>query len=102
MPQFVTNQPIETAEPEVEVTVNPQAPLPVGRHRFQLVVVDDSGNVAEPDGAEVIVKDTRRPTAVLRTPTEVHFGQSFSLSERQSTDIGGRIVKYRWTLLPRP
>jgi hypothetical protein len=23
MPQFVTNQPIETTEPEIEVTVNP-------------------------------------------------------------------------------
>jgi hypothetical protein len=24
MPQFVTNQPIETTEPEIEVTVNPR------------------------------------------------------------------------------
>jgi hypothetical protein len=101
MPQFVTNQPIETTEPEVEVTVNPQAPLPVGRHRFQLVVVDDSGNVSEPDVVEVIVKDTSRPTAVLQAPREVNFGQSFPLSGRQSSDIGGRIVRYRWTLLPR-
>jgi hypothetical protein len=34
MLQFVTNQPIETTEPEIEVTVNPQAPLTVDRHRF--------------------------------------------------------------------
>jgi hypothetical protein len=84
MPQFVTNQPIENSEPEIEVTVNPQAPLPGGRQRFQLVVVDDSGNVSEPDVPEVIVKDTSRPTAVLQAPREVNFGQSFSLSGRQS------------------
>ena len=101
MPQFVTNQTLETTEPEIEVTVNLQAPLPVGRQRFQLVVVDNGGNVSEPDVAEVIVKDTSRPTAVFQAPREVHFGQSFSLSGRQSSDIGGRIVKYRWTLLPR-
>ena len=101
IPQFVINQPIETTEPEIEVTINPQAPLSVDRHRFQLVVVDDSGNVSEPDSAEVIVRDTSRPTAVLQAPGEVNFGQSFSLSGRQSSDIGGRIVKYRWTLLPR-
>jgi hypothetical protein len=56
MAQFVTNQPIVTAEPDIEVTVNPQTPLPVGRNRFQLVVVDDSGNISEPDVVEVIVK----------------------------------------------
>ena len=96
MAQFVTNQTIETPESEIEVTVNPQAPLPVGRHRFQLVVVDDSGNVSEPDVVEVIVKDTSKPTAVL------HFGQIFQLTGKQSFDIGGKIVRYRWTLLPRP
>ncbi len=102
MPQFVANQTIETPESEIEVTVNPQAPLPVGRHRFQLVVVDDSGNVSEPDVVEVIVKDASKPTAVLQAPREVNFGQSFQLTGKQSFDIGGRIVRYRWTLLPRP
>ena len=102
MAQFVTNQTIETPEPDIEVTVNPQAPLPVGRHRFQLVVVDDSGNVSEPDVVEVIVKDTSKPTAVLQALREVNFGQSFQLTGKQSFDIGGKIVRYRWTLLPRP
>jgi hypothetical protein len=102
MAQFVTNQTIESSEPEIEVTVNRQAPLAVGRHRFQLVVVDDSGNVSEPDIIEVIVKDLTKPTAVLQAPREVDFGQSFQLSGKQSFDIGGKIVKYRWTLLPRP
>lgn len=102
MAQFVTNQTIETSEPEIEVTVNRQAPLAVGRHRFQLVVVDDSGNVSEPDVVEVIVKDLTKPTAVLQAPREVEFGQSFQLSGNRSFDIGGKIIKYRWTLLPRP
>jgi hypothetical protein len=101
MLQIVTNQSIETTEPEIEVTVNPRRRLPWTDIGFQLVVVDDSGNVSESDVAEVIVKDTSRPTAVLQAPREFHFGQSFSLSGRQSSDIGGKIVKYRWTLLPR-
>ena len=68
MAQFVTGQTLETAESEIEVTVNPQNPLPVGRHRFQLVVVDDSGNVSAPDVVEVIVKgygeaDRRSPSS---------------------------------------
>jgi hypothetical protein len=86
----------------IEVTVNPQTPLAVGRNRFQLVVVDDSGNVSEPDVVEVIVKDASKPTAILQAPREVNFGQSFQLTGKQSFDIGGKIVRYRWTLLPRP
>ena len=102
MAQFIANQTIETPESEIEVTVNPQTPLPVGRNRFQLVVVDDSGNVSEPDVVEVIVKDASKPTAVLQAPREVNFGQSFQLTGKQSFDIGGKIIRYSWTLLPRP
>ena len=102
MAQFIANQTIETLESEIEVTVNPQTPLPVGRNRFQLVVVDDSGNVSEPDVVEVIVKDASKPTAILQAPREVNFGQSFQLTGKQSFDIGGKIVRDRWTLLPRP
>ena len=87
MAQFVANQTIETPESEIEVTVTPQAPLPVGRNRFQLVVVDDSGNVSEPDVVEVIVKDTSKPTAVLQAPREVNVGQSFQLTGKQSFDM---------------
>jgi hypothetical protein len=102
MAQFLPNQTIETSEAEIDVTVNPQAPLAVGRQRFQLVVVDDSGNASAPDVVEVIVKDLEKPTAVLQAPREVDFGQSFRLDGKRSFDIGGKIVKYRWTLLPRP
>ena len=100
MPDFKPGQPVETDAPDVEVTVSPNAPLTAGRHRFQLVVVDDSGNRSEPSITEVIVRDTTKPTAVLDAPREVDLGRSFQLSGRRSSDIApGRIVKYIWTRL---
>ena len=100
MPEFRPGQPVETTTPEVEVTVTPGAPLPPGRHRFQLVVVDDSGNQSEPSAAEVIVRDTQKPTAVLDAPREADLGRSFQLSGRRSSDIApGKIVRYIWTRL---
>jgi hypothetical protein len=99
MAEFRPNQPIETDTSDIEVTVSPASPLPVGRHQFQLVVVDDSGNQSEPAVFEVIVRDTSKPTAVIDGPRAVDAGSSFQLSGRRSTDVGGRIVKYRWTLL---
>jgi len=100
MPEFRTGVPIETPDATVEVTVTPASPLTAGRHQFQLVVVDDSGNASTPSVVEVIVRDTQKPTAVLDAPREVESGKSFQLSGRRSSDIPpGRIVSYRWTLL---
>jgi len=99
MPEFRAGQPVVTNTPDVEVTVAANAPLPAGRHRFQLVVEDDSGNISEPSITDVIVRDTQKPTAVIDAPREVEFGRSFQLSGRRSTDVGGRIVKYTWTRL---
>ncbi len=99
MAEFRAGQPVVTNTPDVEVTVAANAPLPAGRHRFQLVVEDDSGNVSEPSITEVIVRDTQKPTAVIDAPREVELGRSFQLSGRRSTDVGGRIVKYTWTRL---
>ena len=99
MPEFRAGQPVVTDTPEVEVTVAANAPLPAGRHRFQLVVQDDSGNISGPSITEVIVRDTQKPTAVLDAPREVELGRSFQLSGRRSSDIGGRIVRYTWTRL---
>lgn len=97
---FQPGQPVETTEPVVEVTVTPEAPLATGRHRFQLVVVDDAGNVSDPDVAEVIVRDTQRPTAVLTAPEQVEFGRSFVLDGRRSSDVPpGRVVRFVWTLV---
>ena len=99
MATFKPGVPVVTAEPTIEVTVTPDAPLPVGRHRFQLVVVDDSGNESAPSIAEVIVRDAQKPTAVLDAPRDVNSGSSFQLSGARSSDIGGKIVKYIWTRL---
>jgi len=98
--EFRVGQPIETDVADIEVSVSASAPLPVGRHRFQLVVVDDAGNQSSPDVLEVVIRDTTRPTAVIQGPREVDFGRSFQLSGSRSVDIGGgRIVRYQWTRL---
>lgn len=101
MPEFTLNQPIETRDPQIEVTSG-NAPLPIGRLRFQLVVVDDAGNESLPSTVEVIVADTARPTAVLDAPEKVGFGESFKLSGERSVDIGGQIATYRWMLIEAP
>jgi hypothetical protein len=99
MTVFKINVPVETSEPKIEVTVNAENPLPTGRVRFQLVVVDDAGNESEPDTVDVIIQDSTRPTAVLDAPRAVEVGNSFALLGDRSFDIGSRIVSYRWTLI---
>jgi len=104
MANFVIGTAIETVEPTIEVTLTPDKPLPPGRYRYQLTVLDDSNNRSLPDTVEVIVKDTKNPTAVLRVPPQVEAGQSFLLDGRASSDVApGRVVKYGWTFLgPTP
>jgi len=99
MPRFEVNVPVETDQPNVTVEVTPNAPLLPGRHRFELVVTDDSGNASEPAFLVVIVADRERPTAVLDGPDVVDFGRSFELSGRRSFDIGGTIRAFRFTYL---
>ena len=100
MPTFQVGQEISTEEPSVQVDASVDAPLPKGRHIFRLVVVDDDGLESEPADVEVVVMDDRRPTAVVRAPTTVPFGQPFELDGRASTDLPpSKVVKYRWTLL---
>ena len=50
MPVFKANVPITTDTPTIEVEG-----VPPGAHRFQLIVVDDSGNRSQPDTAVVTV-----------------------------------------------
>ena len=42
MADFVVNQDVTTDQPVVEVSVSAAKPLPLGRKRVRLVVVDDS------------------------------------------------------------
>ena len=102
MAEFNLNKPVETAEAKVEVTVSENNPFPVGRLRFRLVVVDDSGNESEPDEVDVIIRDSDRPTAVIDAPRVVDFRKSFVLSGERSSDVGGRLVQYRWELVSAP
>lgn len=100
MAEFVVNQDVFTEASAVEVTITANNQLPRGRHRFRLIVEDDSGNRSEPDTVEVIVADTDRPTAVLDGPDIASTGRSFNLDGRRSFDAGGgRIVRYTWTYL---
>ena len=100
MAEFVINQDVETDAPTVEVTISPNAPMPLGRHQFRLIVVDDSGNRSAPDTVTVIVADRENPTAVLRAPSSVPHGESFNLDGRGSVDAGGgQVVQWVWTYL---
>jgi hypothetical protein len=98
MAEFIIGSTIKTETPTIEVTVNPTKPLPIGRQRFQLVVVDDAGNVSKADEVIVIVADQSAPTAVMRAPSVVGSGQSFTLDGSASFDVGGgRVVVWNWT-----
>ena len=65
MAEFIAGKTIETAENVIEVTSTPDKPLPIGVHRFQLVVKDDAGNLSQPALIEVVVRDSQVPTAVI-------------------------------------
>ena len=96
---FKFGVPIETKEGFITVEIDAANPLPVGQRRFQLVVVDDSGNESVPADLIVVVADTKRPTAVLDGPSQIAFGEPFKLIGEKSFDIGGKVVLWRWTLM---
>lgn len=99
MAKLDINVPFETDQPTIVVEVDPQKPLPRGRHSFQLEVVDDSGNVSLPDVLQIIVADRERPTAVLLGPQIVDLGKAFEVTGAKSFDIGGTIKIFRFTYL---
>jgi hypothetical protein len=110
MAKFIANTPINTNNATIAVDVTAADALPLGANRFQLVVVDDPGNESAPTILDVIVRDAAKPTAVLdivdsagrRIDPAVSLGQSFTLSGARSADLPpGKIVQYRFTLLPR-
>ena len=65
MPEFKPNVPVVQKDPLVSVDIKQANPLPAGKYRFQLVVVDDGNNESDPAFLDVIIRDTERPTAVL-------------------------------------
>lgn len=105
-----TDTAVKSEEPRLDVLASERAPLKPGKHVFQLVVSDDSGNDSEPANVTVIVLDATRPTAVIdlinadgsRNPepvVQVAFGRGFQLSGDRSSDIGGAVKVWNWTLL---
>lgn len=104
MANFELGRTIETVENHVQVTPTPGTPLRPGRHVFQLVVVDKSGNRSQPATVEVIIRDTVLPTAVIRLIGEPpRFGDAFELSAEGSEDPeGGTIETFEWTLIEAP
>lgn len=99
MPLFELSQPVETDTPTVEVEISRERPLRPGKYLFTLQVVDDDGNVSPPAEAVVVISDPG-PTARLRAPEVVAFGEPFKLDGSESGDVGGgRLVRYIWTLV---
>lgn len=89
---------VETADP----TFNAPAGLPPGRHSATLVVTDDSGNDSAPTTTTFFVVDRTAPTALLDIPARTQAGESTTLSAARSTDVGGRVIRYRWTVGTAP
>jgi hypothetical protein len=96
---FKLGVPVETREPIISVDIDPAAPIRAGQHRFQLIVVDNSGNESDPATASVLIVDREKPTAKIEGPSAVPYNTPFRLSGQGSIDVGGGIVTYRWTLL---
>lgn len=84
--------------PVFTVIVDPSAPLALGPHSIQLEVMDESGNRSAPATAHVIVTDAAAPTAVLDAPALVLYGRDIVVSGARSTDVGGQVYDYVWTL----
>jgi hypothetical protein len=112
MAKFVpgTDTEVKSDEPLLDVVASAANPLKPGKHVFQLVVVDDAGNPSETANVTIIVQDTERPTAVIDLITErgeriatpevnVRFGSPFRLSGERSSDIGGAVTTWNWSLL---
>lgn len=97
MPELKIGETITTTSATLDVVQSNLNPLSVGPHIFQLVVMDDANNVSEPAKVEVTVLDNKAPTAILKAPSSVPYGSAITLDGRDSTDLLGRIIEYRWT-----
>lgn len=72
--------------------------LTVGRHTVTLVVVDNAGELSPPVSQDVVVIDGTPPTAILRAPPQIVEGGAAVLNAGESTDAGGQVVQYRFTI----
>jgi hypothetical protein len=112
MAKFVpgTDSSVKSDEPLLDVAASPQTPLKPGKHVFQLVVTDDAGNESAPANVTIIIEDQERPTAVIDLLEErggriaepevrLAFGQAFRLTGDRSSDVGGEVKVWNWSLV---
>jgi beta-lactam-binding protein with PASTA domain len=84
VPKFTPNVRIETTAGQIEVEG-----LPPGTHRFQLVVVDDSGNQSQPDTATVSVVN---PSTLIAVPSVVQRKLDDALRALKNVGLQGEVV----------
>jgi len=84
IPGMQLNQVVETATPNLEILLSQLTPVPAGRYTFELVVIDDSGNLSDPATVDLQVTETGIP---CRSPSP-------------ATAPGRCTVRQRWSALP--
>jgi len=112
MAKFVpgTDTAVKSDEAQLDVAASARTPLAPGKHVFQLVVTDDSGNDSASASVTIIVEDQERPTAVVDLidprlgrvsdpEVRVPFGSPFVLTGDRSSDVGGTVRVWNWQLL---
>ena len=99
--ELKVNNPIDVAAPDSQlVIVVGDKPLPIGSYTFQLEVIDNSGNKSEPVQKTLFIIDSEAPSAIISAPRAVNFNTEFTLSGKDSRDVGGgTIAKFIWTLI---
>jgi hypothetical protein len=89
--------PVTTTTPQVTVDTTG---LPVGKYTFQLTVEDSTGVKSPP--TSVVVTIVAQPVAVLTGPASVNVNTAINLDGSTSTDPGGTIGKYYWSVVTTP
>lgn len=99
--ELKVNTPVEVPAPDSQlIIVVGDRPLPIGAYTFQLEVVDDQGNRSQPVTKTLFVVDREAPNAIISAPREVPFNAEFTLSGKESRDVGGGQIKaFIWTLI---
>ena len=98
--------PVETKDASLTIEMGTDR-LPLGEHRFELMVTDNSGNQSKAAIVSVFIIDTTAPTAILRIVNaegqpvdKIPFGDTFTLDGSLSTDAGGGVIdRYVWRLI---
>ncbi|TVZ37376.1 hypothetical protein P886_1717 [Alteromonadaceae bacterium 2753L.S.0a.02] len=97
---------VETSDARLDIEMG-ERPLPLGEHRFNLQVFDNSGNQSTAAIVSVFIIDTQAPTAILRVlnnqgqpVNRIAFGDNFTLDASLSTDAGGGVIdRYVWRMV---